>query len=97
MLCQLCSCLVSHTPWAVQGIASYLISPKQAQDMTAQAVTLSLTESSHHPLALSDLNCRTAEAREARQLEAGKDLGDSAHATPAGVDAGRWPLFQCIS
>ena len=39
------------------------------------------------------LTCRTAEAREARQLEAGKDLGDSAHATPAGIDAGMWQLF----
>lgn len=34
------------------------------------------------------LQKQAAEAREARQLEAGKDFGgDSAHATPAGVDA----------
>ena len=43
------------------------------------------------------LTGRAAEAREARQLEAGKDIGDSAHATPAGVDAGMWqPLFFCF-
>ena len=41
--------------------------------------------------------CRTAEAREARQLEAGKDFGgDSAHATRTDVDPGTvdCPHFQ---
>ena len=44
--------------------------------------------------------CRAAEARQASQLEAanGKDFGgDSAHATPAGVDAGTGTNYGTIA